>query len=128
MSESKAVRALEKENNKLRDRIKGLEKRIKVLHRNRDSIYNQKTRNYKRIKELEASLEQHRWIPVSERLPEKEQKNSVMSKEVFVSDGREVWKARCVVSGKRWSYTNSPSATLPITHWKPIILPKEKGG
>ncbi len=63
------------------------------------------------------------WIPVSEKLPEKEQKNSVMSKEVFVSDGREVWKARCVVSGKRWSYTNSPSATLPITHWKPIILP-----
>lgn len=76
-----------------------------------------------RIKELEAKIKQHRWIPVSERLPEKEQVNGVMSKEVFVSDGREVWKARCVVSGKRWSYTNSPSATLPITHWKPIILP-----
>ena len=38
------------------DRLDKAEMRIAVILRNRDSIYNQKCRNYKQIKQLEANL------------------------------------------------------------------------
>ena len=47
------IRKLERLNREKDERIKELEKRIEVIQRNRNSIYNQKTRNYKRIKALE---------------------------------------------------------------------------
>jgi hypothetical protein len=68
------------------------------------------------VKELEAELEQHRWIPVSERLPEND------GKFVLVTNGKAYalsWY------NDRWSLISSNTSELAdknITYWKPIIL------
>ena len=67
-----------------------------------------------RIKELEASLEQHRWIPVTERLPE-----NIATVFILTAEG---------VGGlgfygedeKRWERLDY-AINLNITHWKPIL-------
>ncbi|HUS89671.1 MAG TPA: DUF551 domain-containing protein [Desulfosporosinus sp.] len=70
----------------------------------------------KTILKLLSELDQHRWIPVSERLPEKEGY-------CFVCDGQ--WCGRLWWDNE-WEFANKtkyPSG-FSVTHWKPIILPK----
>jgi len=69
-----------------------------------------------RIEELENELEQHHWIPVSERLPEKI-KGLFKSKECFVTDGKAAWVAAYNFSAYYWQ-----CPLRNITHWKPISL------
>ena len=68
----------------------------------------------KRIKELEASLEQHRWIPVTERLPDNVATVFILTAEGaggvgFYGEGE-----------KRWERLDH-AINLNITHWKPIL-------
>ncbi len=70
----------------------------------------------KEIGELQAQLAKHRWIPVSERLPEN-------TGDYQVSNGiwiERIWwdKEWIEQDGSRWPYAKK------ITHWKPITLPK----
>ncbi len=70
-----------------------------------------------KIAELEAELEKHRWIPVSESLPKKI-KEFFRSDVCFVSDGNEVWVAAYNFSAFYWQCPSND-----ITHWKPINKP-----
>lgn len=92
MSESKALRTLEKENDKL----------------------------HEQIKKLEAQLEQHRWIPVTERLPE-----NIADVFILTAEGSGgVGTYGEDENGYRWERLDY-SINLNITHWKPIKYPKE---
>lgn len=72
------------------------------------------------FQQLRAENDKHRWIPVSERLPE--DKVEVIG--LFVRDGdisiRQVdyWYAQ-----HKWRNENGDTIVIPPTHWKPIILP-----
>ncbi|KKM77437.1 hypothetical protein LCGC14_1370100 [marine sediment metagenome] len=98
MSESRVVRALEKEVDKLNERIK----------------------------ELEAELEKHRWIPVSERLPslkdacrgqgERGCRDGTVDV-IGIDEYGHVFGANYFPKMNIWNFGTEP------THWKPIILP-----
>ena len=62
---------------------------------------------------LKEELERHRWIPVEERLPDEDGEVFVIRSNLRYPE-RRFW-----CNGKWWC----PVAC--ITHWKPIILPKE---
>jgi len=83
---------------------------VETAIRNRDT----------KIADLQAEIKrlegENRWIPVSERLPEKEGY-------CFVCDGQ--WCGRLWWDNE-WEFANKtkyPSG-FSVTHWKPIILPK----
>lgn len=89
-----------------------------------------------RIKELEVALEQHRWIPISERLPKLREvdKGAMQSSWVHITDGVNVIEAYYYdytkreakpnyATGKGW-YCHGMKKS-DITHWKPINLPKQ---
>jgi len=69
-------------------------------------------------KRLKADLEKHRWIPVSERLPEE-------YITVMVAGGIARY-----VDGVWWTGMEEPlyqrEIKWEVTHWKPITLTKEK--
>lgn len=70
-----------------------------------------------RIEEFEAKLDQHRWIPVSERLPE-----NVAT--VFILTGEGAGGIGFYGEEEnRWERLDH-AINLNITYWKPIILPK----
>ena len=78
--------------------------------RQQDEIHNLR----ERIKDLEAELVQHRWIPVTERLPENIATVFILTAEGvgglgFYSEGEKRWE--------RLDY----AINLNITHWKPIL-------
>lgn len=65
------------------------------------------------------------WIPASERLPE-ERKDDVpfRSEDVFVTNGISARRAYWMTRQKHWRFYHE-GWNLPITHWMPIILPKQ---
>ena len=67
--------------------------------------------------ELQAELEQHRWIPVNEEMPS-QVPGHWGSEMVFATDGKQVWACKYNFSAEYWT---APSGD--ITHWKPIIQP-----
>ena len=64
--------------------------------------------------QLRAELEQHRWIPVGERLPEREA--DVLT---YAENSGLLVDEYCHKHGGYWV----TKGNVP-THWKPIILPK----
>ena len=72
------------------------------------------------ITKLEGQLEKHRWIPVSERLPEDNQCVLVTIKHINDTWGFLAWYQ---LSRKQWSFYD-PMVRGMVTHWKPIILPE----
>ncbi len=64
-----------------------------------------------------GEAEQHRWIPVSEEMPE-QVSGHWGSEIVFATDGKQAWVCKYNFSAEYWT---APSGD--ITHWKPIILP-----
>jgi len=62
---------------------------------------------------LRAELDKHRWIPVSERLPEK-----AGYYQCFRHDNR-FPTTREYLGGGEWVSGDT------VTHWKPIVLPKD---
>lgn len=77
------------------------------------------------IEAQREELEQHRWIPVSEGLPE-ERKDLVpfRSEDVFVTNGISARRAYWMTRQKHWRFYHE-GWNLPITHWKPIILSEQ---
>lgn len=76
-------------------------------------------RQAERIKELKAQLEQHRWIPVSERLPENVADVFILTDEGaggigFYGEDE---------NGYGWERLDY-AINLNITHWKTIIKDK----
>ncbi len=70
---------------------------------------------HKHIKQLEAELEQYRWIPVGERLPEEPTNPDGVQIELFALDGniRTMWLFRC----ENWKES---ILQMGYTHWMPI--------
>ena len=66
------------------------------------------------IASLKAELEKHRWIPVSERLPESRGFRQV-------TDGLSVWSTSFVVDKQKFYKANNI-----ITHWREIDLPESE--
>ena len=74
---------------------------------------------HKEINRLQAELDKHCWIPVSERLPEE--------KRIYLIIGRTNARGRkiCKIVPLNRSYKNNLYGIWAgITHWKPIILPE----
>jgi len=66
------------------------------------------------VGKLQAELNKHRWIPVSERLPEKNGR-------YWVTDNITAWVSHFSIYTGVFSYEK-----FLIGYWKPIILPKGK--
>ena len=67
--------------------------------------------------EVEAELDKHRWIPVEERLPE------IRHGILICSHGL---THIAYMAGADKFYSSGSGGWVPgVTHWKPIILPKE---
>jgi len=67
-----------------------------------------------KIDQLQAKLEQHRWILVSERLPKEKGYINVANAKLKIP---QTWY---------WTNTNDEAQRLKafMTHWQPIILPE----
>lgn len=79
------------------------------------------------IEEQRKELERHRWIPVSERLPEPD-KNGLSLCVLVFDDGNPVnWGKATYVnySNKNDGWWASDANIGEPTHWKPIILPEQ---
>ena len=71
-----------------------------------------------------AEIEENRWIPVSERLPEEREDNvPFRSEDVLVTNGISARTAYWMSRQKYWRF-DGIGWSNPITHWKPIILPR----
>ncbi len=69
-----------------------------------------------RVEQLEAELDKHRWIPVSERLPKDEY--SILA---YGNDGF----GYKIVANTSYNLEFKKFRILSkVTHWKPIILPE----
>ncbi len=80
------------------------------------------------VEQLQAELEKYRWIPVSERLPEKANKRPGFrfgpSIEVWITDSEFVDKGQYDYEYKTWRY--GIYCMKKPTHWKLIILPEQE--
>ena len=93
------------------------------------------THNLRReIKQLQAELEKHRWIPVSERLPEllidiphRHSNDLLLVYETLENTNTVV--IGCYDEENGWVIYSSHQRPIyyqnQITHWKPIILPED---
>lgn len=68
------------------------------------------------MKQLQAALDAHRWIPVEERLPEKN------GRYMIVIANRYVCVSGFALERQPKGFVVGPACK--ITHWKPIILPE----
>lgn len=74
-----------------------------------------KTELEEEVERLQAELDKHRWIPVSEGLPEDDGIYLVLKE-----------RGHSIVCGKNYGYRQEYDFDFQImraTHWKPIILP-----
>ena len=78
------------------------------------------------------ALLQDPWIPVSERLPELKERQSLqqsLSDDVLVTDGYSVGIAFLDINNKFYSSSGNDNDEVEsmgkFTHWQPIVLPKE---
>ena len=80
-----------------------------------------------KIKQLQAELAEHRWIPVSERLPELFDLAHPHSADVLIyTKDEEVyigWYTHTPPKG--WRYDDG-TFKANVTHWTPIILPRDR--
>jgi hypothetical protein len=92
----------------LQAELDGVDEKFSNCHKAIDALES-------RAKGLQAELDQHRWIPVSERLPSEEKDVLVWAKEKYFQIS---WYC---LEDKRWMFLQ-----YPPTHWKPIILPEKE--
>ena len=77
-------------------------------------------------KQLQAELDKHRWIPVSEGLPKLKTKVWIASETGFTVGSYSVFAHDNKTKG--W-FSNGGEEIFPPTYWMPIIPPEqEKGG
>ena len=72
---------------------------------------------------LEAS---NHWIPVEERLPEKDNEFEDYSKLVIVTNGKDFWKGMYNYGGAEW-LTFDLWQIDDATHWMEIVPPRKEG-
>ena len=65
-----------------------------------------------------------RWIPVEERLPEREKGGRFSIDVSVVTVGRRVTKAYCNIENRRWIDPETEEY-IDITHWRPLPEPPE---
>ena len=70
--------------------------------------------HFKREQQLQAELDKHRWIPVTERLPK-------IGQEVLLYSVKFEGSKLCVLI---W-WREALEELVEFTHWKPITLPEE---
>ena len=79
-------------------------------------------------KELEAELDKHRWIPVSEKLPEDDSQVWICYEKTGYTYNAYYDQNVLHFSQKTWQIFDYSGgyrkAEVNPTHWKPIILPK----
>ena len=75
-----------------------------------------------KLVELEVELEKHRWIPVSERLPDDINVKFVLLKKDR-SFGPYAIRAMYSPTLNKWDHLSNMNGV--ITHWKPIFLPEK---
>ena len=100
------------------DHIDALDEELNQAHRRIKELHCSTQRKSSRIDALEAELERFKWIPVTERLPTKEDANE--QGEVFA---RGHWPSgQPYVSASHVSYIRAerPSKAITVTHWMPI--------
>lgn len=73
--------------------------------------------------ELQRQLEKHRWIPVTERLPEVPLGDAITSELVLVCATHE-YKNVVEISFYNYEIKAWQGEISIPTHWKPIILPE----
>lgn len=71
---------------------------------------------------LEAS---NQWIPVEERLPEKDNEFEDYSKLVIVTNGKDFWKGMYNYGGEEW-LTFDLWQIDDATHWMEIVPPRKE--
>ena len=76
----------------------------------------------KRIEQLQTELDEYRWIPVSERLPESIADVFILTKE---GSGGIGMYGEMDEGAYRWERLDH-AINLNITHWMPIILPGQE--
>ena len=67
----------------------------------------------------------HQWIPVEERLPEKENEFEDFSKLVVVTNGKDFWKGMYNYRGDDWR-TFDLWLIDDATHWMEIVPPRKE--
>ena len=66
----------------------------------------------------------HNWIPVEERLPEKDNEFEDYSKLVIVTNGKDFWKGMYDYGGEDWR-TFDLWLIDDATHWMEIVPPRK---
>ena len=74
--------------------------------------------------ELARLREAARWIPVEERLPEREKGGRFSIDVSVVTVGRRVTKAYCNIENRRWIDPETEEY-IDITHWRALPEPPE---
>ena len=76
--------------------------------------------------EMAEWLDQHpQWIPVEERLPEKDNEFEDYSKLVIVTNGKDFWKGMYNYGGEEW-LTFDLWRIDDATHWMPLPVPPQR--
>ena len=117
--QAEQIAELEAENKKLRRPLEAANFKVDGML----AIGNELTKQAERIEILEAELEQHRWIPVSESLPEKTGYYLIFCVSEGYNEHR--WWQFWYQDG--WYEYNKIDDCIDdtertVTHWKPIIL------
>jgi hypothetical protein len=110
--------------NELIDRIDKLQAENEKLKEENKRLADDFNYSHEKKKEVQAELGKHRWIPVSERLPEACLKGlSVYLEIAGVNEfgDRDFDKAQYDIRKRKWI-----SSFQEVTHFRSIILPKEK--
>ena len=93
---------------------------IKTLTQRDDEATKLLSKRNEEIDRLTAELKEYGWILASEEMP-LQVSGHWGSEEVYATDGKQVWVCKYNFSAEYWT---APSGD--ITHWMPIVLPKEK--
>jgi hypothetical protein len=109
------IQSIRIKNRKLSAALDKANKRIYELRKERKHL---RIKDETRLELLEE-LAQHRWIPVSERLPSEAKPKNRAKRLYFSEPTHNVWSATYDYENYRW-----PPMPKSVTHWKLIILPE----
>ena len=113
----------EKQLAELNTENKRLKEEIEEWRENEGSVCPEDVGFVEYIKVLQAELEKHHWIPVSERLPKLQ--GETVSGICLITDSESVRLGWYDYKFSGWAWYPLPNTLAKPTHWKPIILPEQ---